>query len=311
VPHTRRVLAYLPEGPVIDWFGERSGHRLGDWLGALLGYLRARRAFSVKIGPRVAARVWGAGTVKRAMADGAVTRLAQVPPDYADPRADALARGLRALGWRREERSAGGFGDVQPRYLLRLPLAGRTEEQVRSALNQQWRRNIRIAERAGVSVERAGAGGLPEFHRLYTATAARDRFTPRPLAYFQRMFHALGAEDPERVRLYLARRGGPPATLVRVGSYAWYGYGASADHGRECRPSNAVQWRIIRDCLTEGVEVYDLRGIADTLDPGHHLFGLLRFKVGTGGEAVEYLGEWDHPLNRLLHRAFQFYLARR
>jgi lipid II:glycine glycyltransferase (peptidoglycan interpeptide bridge formation enzyme) len=26
---------------------------------------------------------------------------------------------------------------------------------------------------------------------------------------------------------------------------------------------------------------------------------------------VEYLGEWDYPLNPLLHRAFEFYMARR
>ena len=33
--------------------------------------------------------------------------------------------------------------------------------------------------------------------------------------------------------------------------------------------------------------------------------------VGTGGQAVEYLGEWDYPLNPVLHKAFQLYLARR
>ena len=33
--------------------------------------------------------------------------------------------------------------------------------------------------------------------------------------------------------------------------------------------------------------------------------------VGIGGEAVEYVGEWDLPLNRPLYRAFSVYLARR
>ena len=41
------------------------------------------------------------------------------------------------------------------------------------------------------------------------------------------------------------------------------------------------------------------------------LFGLLQFKLGTGGEAAEYAGEWDYPLKPLLHKAFQLYLARR
>ncbi len=56
---------------------------------------------------------------------------------------------------------------------------------------------------------------------------------------------------------------------------------------------------------------YDFRGITDTLEESNHLLGLLRFKAGAGGEAVEYLGEWDFPLKRLLHKALDVYMARR
>ena len=68
---------------------------------------------------------------------------------------------------------------------------------------------------------------------------------------------------------------------------------------------------MLTDAHAAGATVYDLRGITDTLDPDDHLFGLIQFKLGTGGQAVEYLGEWDLPLNPLLHKAFQMYLARR
>ncbi len=50
--------------------------------------------------------------------------------------------------------------------------------------------------------------------------------------------------------------------------------------------------------LARGADVYDLRGITDTLDEDDKHVGLIQFKVGTGGEAVEYVGEWDLPLNR-------------
>jgi lipid II:glycine glycyltransferase (peptidoglycan interpeptide bridge formation enzyme) len=315
LPRVRRCLAYLPEGPVIDWFGERTGIEIEDWLAPILRYLRRRGAFTVKMGPKVVGRTWTAATLKRAMAGGTYRRLGEVPADRVETRADELSERLRALGWRRAaDGGGGGFSDFQPRYLFRLPLQGRDEEQIDAGLNQQWRRNVRLARRAGVQVECVGASGLPEFHRLYLETAARDGFTPRPQEYFQRMFEAFDAEDPERIRLYVARLDGralAAATIVRVGSYAWYSYGASADEQRDARPSNALQWRMIQDCLADGMRVYDLRGISDTLDPEHHLYGLLRFKVGLGGEAVEYLGEWDYPVSPLLHRAFQFYLARR
>lgn len=316
LPRVNRCLAYLPEGPMIDWFGEETDSALEDWLDPLVVQLRRRGAFAVKLGPKVISRTWSAGTLKQAMADGEGRRLGDVPADYVDPRADALSRRLQELGWRRAKRGGDGTGftDFQPRYLYRLPLAGRDEEQILAAFNQQWRRNIRLAQRAGVHVACVGRGWLPEFHRLYVETAARDRFTPRPLEYFQRMFDAFDEEDPERIRLYIARHGDEAlaaATMVRVGSYAWYSYGASADRGREYRPSNALQWRMIQDCVSDGMRVYDLRGVSDTLDPEHHLYGLLRFKSGLGGEAVEYVGEWDYPINGALYRAFNLYLARR
>jgi lipid II:glycine glycyltransferase (peptidoglycan interpeptide bridge formation enzyme) len=72
-----------------------------------------------------------------------------------------------------------------------------------------------------------------------------------------------------------------------------------------------VQWAMIRDAIDQGAEVYDLRGITDTLDPDDDHVGLIQFKVGTGGEAVENVGEWDLPLNRVLYRGFELYLTRR
>ena len=122
------------------------------------------------------------------------------------------------------------------------------------------------------------------------------------------------AEDPERLTLFLARHEGrvlAATTLVKVGAHAWYSYGASSNEGRDVRPSNAIQWAMIRECIDAGCTVYDLRGISDTLDPSDPLFGLIQFKLGTGGYAQEYLGEWDLRLRPLMSRAFDAYLARR
>ena len=65
---------------------------------------------------------------------------------------------------------------------------------------------------------------------------------------------------------------------------------------------------MMSDALAEGATVYDLRGITDTLDPDDPHVGLIQFKVGTGGEAVEYVGEWDLPLNKALYTAFDLYM---
>ena len=312
-PKVRRYLAYLPEGPVVDW----AAYDPGDVTGPLLEHLKARRVFSVKMGPQLVTRRWGAETVKAAVAAGHTGRLADLPADATDPGAVAVGARLRALGWEQPaaaDTDTAGFGDVQPRYVFAVPLAGASLEELMAGLNQQWRRNIKKAAKAGVEVEVGGYSDLAQFHSLYLETAKRDRFTARTLHYFQRMFQALQAEEPDRIRLYLARREGvllAAATWVRVGTHVWYSYGASSTEGREHRPSNALQWRMLADAHQLGATVYDMRGISDTLDPADHLFGLIQFKLGTGGDAVEYLGEWDYPLSPFLHRAFRLYLARR
>ncbi len=56
--------------------------------------------------------------------------------------------------------------------------------------------------------------------------------------------------------------------------------------------------------------MYDLRGITEGLAADDPEIGLIQFKVGTGGEAVQYLGEWDLPINRALYAAFKAYLDR-
>ena len=86
----------------------------------------------------------------------------------------------------------------------RGPLGGRAA----GALAPHWEQSLRTAESAGVRVSWGSAADLPDFHRLYAATADHDGFKARPLDYFRRMWKALNAEDDDRLRLYLAEYDG-------------------------------------------------------------------------------------------------------
>ncbi|MEU9634886.1 lipid II:glycine glycyltransferase FemX [Streptomyces tendae] len=342
VPRLQRyTLAYLPEGPVIDWTGD-----IAAWLDPLAAYLKARGAFAIRLGPPVRTDVWSADQVKEGIADRGTRRLTDINAYWTDPVGVGVAGRLRDAGWLPQS-PEDGFGVGHPQFKYEVPLAGRTEDDLLKGMNQLWRRNIRRAAKEGVEVtagrvageqvtDGRGAGeqsttrrgmtgrdadgqglsgeDLQAFHDLYVHTAERDRFTPRPLRYFETMFSVLGAEDPERVTLYLARHRGDlvaATVMVRVGTHAVYAYGASSTEKREVRGSNACQWAMIRDALASGCDVYDLRGITPTLDADDPHVGLVQFKVGTGGQAMRYVGEWDLPLRPLVYRTFDLYMKRR
>ena len=159
-------------------------------------------------------------------------------------------------------------------------------------MNQLWRRNIKKTAKNGVMVT---ASATPPTCRPSTAPTSRPPSATASRrgrsSYFQRMYAASWRpRTPTGSALYLAEHEGDvlaATILVRVGEHAWYSYGASTAAKREVQGSTAIQWRMMRDSIAAGADVYDLRGITDTVAEDDPHIGLIRFKVGTGGEAVE------------------------
>ena len=314
LPKLRRYLAYLPEGPVLDW--QRTD--FAEHLDALVAYAKRNRAFAVRIGPAVVHRRWKAPTIKDAIADDEITKLSQAAPDETTLEGTRALRALQQRRWITDE-SGEGFAAGQPQFNFQLPLRNedgtqKTEDELLKGMNQLWRRNIKKAAKMGVEVRLGTRDDLARFHELYLETAERDGFTGRPLTYFEHMWDVLNAEEDGRMKLYLSEHEGDlvaATTFVTVGEHAWYSYGASSTNKREVRGSNAVQWQMIRDANAAGCAVYDLRGIVEGVSADDPELGLIQFKVGTGGEAVAFLGEWDFPINKVLYKAFDLYMKRR
>ncbi len=223
-------------------------------------------------------------------------------PDTEEGDLDAH-RALRALVFtcRRSE----GFGAIQPRYVFRLTLGGKSELDLLAGCSRQTRYQIRLAERRGVTVKHwAGDGMLPDwaldaFCRLMEETGRRDRFLTRGRDYFARLLGALGAD----ARLYLAMLGDRAiagSIAVRYGDKVWYLYGASsgAQEDRRARPNYLLQWEMIRWALESGARLYDFRGVPGREDPDDPLSGLYRFKKGFGGTHTAFAGEYTLVLHR-------------
>ena len=147
LPKIKKYLAYLPEGPVIDWESDD----IAAWLKPLAAYVKDAGAFGVRIGAPVVARKWRAETIKVAIADERVDSLSEAMPDMIDHQATRLRNAMRNLGWRPPDDDE-GFAAGQPRFVFQLPVAGKTADELLAGMNQLWRRNIKKAAKAGVEV---------------------------------------------------------------------------------------------------------------------------------------------------------------
>ncbi|MDR6226460.1 lipid II:glycine glycyltransferase FemX [Desmospora profundinema] len=315
LPGLNKYLAYIPRGPVINW----KDKNLKDWFEPLFQYLRERNTFSVKMEPPVVRAKWKTPTIRKYLKeirdhDLKGKRLRDLGPDEVDGHAEYVLQELNDMGWKGSE-GEGGFSAIQPQYVFRLPLKGRTLDEIFADFHTNWRRNVRKSEKQGVEVTVGkGEEDLREFYELLKVTAERDRFTVRSFSYFQTMYRALSEENPNRIRLYMARHEGQllaSTIFTQTNGHTWYLYGASSNEKREKMPNHAIQWRMIQDAHAMGAHTYDFRGISDTLDQSDPLYGLLRFKLGFGGEACQLIGEWDYPLQPLLHWAFDMYMKKR
>jgi lipid II:glycine glycyltransferase (peptidoglycan interpeptide bridge formation enzyme) len=311
LPRLPKWFAYIPEGPLLNWqapIGE-----IDKALALLIDYAKKNGVFLLRVGPLVEKSSWFASTMKTALASSETTTLTELHPDAINKEATVLCNYLKSSGWR-APKSDDGFGLGQPQFVYQLSLAGKNREDLLSGFNQLWRRNLKRAEKEAVTIELGTREDLAAFHEIYVETANRDQFIPRPLSYFQNMWDAMRAEAQDRFCLYLARWQGEviaSSIMVRVGNHAWYSYGASSLRGREARGSNAIQWRMIQDALDSGALTYDLRGITSTLDPKDPHAGLIQFKLGVGGHAIEYIGEWDYQINRFWSLLFTLLLRLR
>lgn len=313
-PAVKKYLAYIPRGPIIDW---ESGN-LREWFQPLFNYLQIKNVFTIKMDPPVVRSIWRMDTIRAALKEireqGGKKRLRDVAADEVNTHALVVEQQLNELGWKKQPSEGVGSSVGQPGYVFRLPLENRTLDDIFAGFHKNWRRNVRKSERNNIEVTIGDESDLRDFYDLLLITAERDNYRVRGYEYFERMYKALKKEDPDRIRLYLAKFEGKllASTLaIYSNRHVWYLYGASSNDLREKMPNHAIQWRMIQDAYNMGAHTYDFRGISSTLDEEDPLFGLLRFKLGFGGEAHELIGEWDYPLQPMLHWAFDMYMKRR
>ena len=184
------------------------------------------------------------------------------------------------------------FETAQPRFVFRLDVKDKTEEEVIASFHSKTRYNIRLSVRKGVTVEIKGPEAAEEFHKIMIETGDRDDFGIRSADYFKRMVTAMG-EDARIYMAYFEGKAIAGSLAIRCGNKVWYLYGASSNENRNVMPNYLVQWSMIQWAIESGCEIYDFRGVSGFLDESNPLYGIYRFKKGFNGDLVEFMGEMD------------------
>ena len=267
VPLFPSTMMYAPRGPVCDVHDRQV---IAELVEGAKQIAKKNRSYVLKIDPDVEAE---------------------------DQQFAAIARDL---GFRMKNKSK-NFEGIQPRFVFRLDIKGKTPDEVMAGFHSKTRYNIRLAQRKGV-VSRIGTReDLKAFHDIMVVTGTRDEFVVRSLDYFQKMYDALG---PEHVRLYMAEYQGKPVAgtlAILYGNKVWYLYGASANEARNVMPNYLLQWNMIQWAMENHCDIYDFRGVSGDLDESNPLYGLYRFKKGFNGKFTEFIGEMDYVFSPIMY----------
>ena len=266
MPIVGRKMMYACRGPVCDLDDRET---FGELMAAAKKLAKEEKAYVIKIDP-------------------------DVPSDNTE-----FVKILEENGFRTREMGK-NFEAIQPRYVFRLYLNGRTEEEIQADFHQKWRYNIRVAVKKGVEVRLCGKEMVPEFARIMVETGLRDNFATRPPEYFSAMLDNLG----DKCRLYMAFHEGQPiaGTLaILYGDKVWYLYGASSNEHRNLMPNYLLQWNMMQWAIENNCRVYDFRGVSGDISEDNPHYGLYRFKKGFGGDFTEFVGEYDYIQNKLMY----------
>jgi CelD/BcsL family acetyltransferase involved in cellulose biosynthesis len=146
----------------------------------------------------------------------------------------------------------------------------RGPEELLAAFRPTTRRNIRIADRAGVRVVLSSdEDAVVEFHRMHLALRKRKyRLLAQPLDFFTRIWKAFAPADAMRTALALVD-GRPVAGAVYLvwGDTVYYKFSASDAEHLHLRPNEALTWAVIQWAADRGLRALDW-GLSDLDQPG-------------------------------------------
>lgn len=183
---------------------------------------------------------------------------------------------------------------VQPNRTLLLSLVG-PEEKILGGMHQKTRYNIRLAQKKKLILKK-GPELTEAFLDLLEETRQRDGFRVHGRKYYQAM---IKSNTVELVTVWHDNKILAGSLLAYFGDTVTYVHGASSSEKRDLMAPYFLHWQSILEACSAGFRYYDWHGIDEKKWPG-----VTRFKLGFGGEIIDYPGTFDLPLAPLAYAGY-------
>ncbi len=205
---------------------------------------------------------------------------------------------LKTFGFKKSDK------DIQARETLILNIS-KKEEEILKQMKQKTRYNIRLAERKGVKVFSISNKevAFDIFYNLLLKTAKRNGFNLHPKSHYENMMDMfLGVEnlnDSYFQKVFFAEYKGKVIACALIGFFgkrATFLHGASSDEYKNVMAPYLLHWEIIKKAKELDFSEYDFWGITTKNTDKNQIkkwSGFSRFKMGFGGDVVEYEGAYD------------------
>lgn len=270
LPYVNSCLMYAPRGPVCDIDDEESFKELIKKADELA---KKYKAFMLKMDPDILASN------------------------------NEFKKMAKKYGFKVEEKIKDVNTLLQPRYVFRLDLKGKTEDEVFASFHSKTRYNIRLAGKKGVTLREGKREDLQKLQDILETTGERDGFYIRKKEYFEKIYDSF---DKEHLKLVFAEYEGKPIACVLnifYGNKEWYLYGGSLNEHRNLMSTYLLQWEMIKQAIKRECDCYDFRGVCAT-DETHYNEGLYRFKKGFNADFVEFM-DMHKVYNKTIYFLFE------
>lgn len=198
---------------------------------------------------------------------------------------------MKSLGYKLKDNIRNIDDVIQPKFVYRLNIKDKTEEEIFKSFKEKTRYNIRLALKRNVKIREGKKEDIPIFYNILKETSQRDSFFIRDIKYFEKMYDIM---YPKFLKILIAEYENNPIAVampIYYGNKVWYLYGGSSNEHRNLMPTYLLQWEMIKWALEKGCDTYDFGGVSGYKDKESSMYGVYRFKSGFNGEVIEFVDE--------------------